>query len=173
MTKDAIQRAWDERKSSEDYQNLSDAAYSRSYADWLIGMNGSRVAEVFLPKKRTERISLGRVQTATLAIIVAHEIDILQHTATPFWVLSAEFEGKDSKWTGRWEGGKSGEDTKAHWILTLEDKERIQALIDSGEKAVITQKNTTSKERPPLNYDLTTLSNAKPIRCFLGLRSEH
>jgi len=157
MTKDAIQRAWDERKSSEDYQNLSDAAYSRSYADWLIGMNGSRVAEVFLPKKRTERISLGRVQTATLAIIVDHEIDILQHTATPFWVLSAEFEGKNSKWTGRWEGGKSGEETKAHWILTLEDKERIQALIDSGEKAIITQKITTSKERPPLNYDLTTL----------------
>ncbi|DAC16556.1 MAG TPA: DNA topoisomerase III, partial [Candidatus Poseidoniales archaeon] len=157
MTKDAIQRAWDERKSSEDYQNLSDAAYSRSYADWLIGMNGSRVAEVFLPKKRTERISLGRVQTATLAIIVDHENDILQHTATPFWVLSAEFEGKNSKWTGRWEGGKSGEETKAHWILTLEDKERIQALIDSGEKAIITQKITTSKERPPLNYDLTTL----------------
>ena len=51
-------------------------------ADWLIGMNGSRVAEVFLPKKRTERISLGRVQTATLAIIVDHEIDILQHSNT-------------------------------------------------------------------------------------------
>jgi len=157
MTKEAIQRAWDERKSSNEYQNLSDAAYSRSYADWLIGMNGSRIAEVFLPKKRTERISLGRVQTATLAILVDHEIEILKHTSTPYWVLTAQFEGRDSSWNGRWEGGKSTEDTKPHWILTLEDKNRIQALIDSKQKAVVTQKITTSKERPPLNFDLTTL----------------
>ncbi len=39
----------------------------------------------------------------------------------------------------------------------MEDKERIQALIDSNEKAIVTQKVTTSKERPPLNFDLTTL----------------
>ena len=157
MTKEAIQRAWDERKSSEEYRNLSDAAYSRSYADWLIGMNGSRIAEVFLPKKRTERISLGRVQTATLAILVDHEIEILKHTSTPYWVLTAQFEGSDSSWNGRWEGGTSTEDTKPHWILTLEEKDRIQALIDSNEKAVVTQKVSTSKERPPLNFDLTTL----------------
>ena len=157
MTKEAIQRAWDERKSGDEYQNLADAAYSRSEADWLIGMNGSRIAEVFLPKKRTERISLGRVQTATLAILVDHELEILKHESTPFWVLTAQFEGTDSSWNGRWEGGESTEDTKPHWILTLEDKERIQALIDSGEKAVVTEKVTSSKERPPLNFDLTTL----------------
>ena len=51
----------------------------------------------------------------------------------------------------------SSEDNKPHWILTIEEKERIQALIDSGEKAVVTQKVSTSKERPPLNFDLTTL----------------
>ena len=157
MTTEAIQRSWDERKPATEYQNLSDAAYSRSYADWLIGMNGSRIAEVFLPKKRTERISLGRVQTATLAILVDHELEILKHTSTPYWVLTAQFEGTDSSWNGRWEGGVSSEDTKPHWILTIEEKERIQALIDSGEKAVVTQKVSTSKERPPLNFDLTTL----------------
>ena len=157
MTTDAIQRAWDERKSASDYQNLADAAYSRSYADWLIGMNGSRIAEVFLPKKRTERISLGRVQTATLAILVDHEIEILKHVARPFWTLNAQFEGSESSWNGRWEGGAATEDTKSHWILTPKDKERIQALIDSGEQATVTQKVTTSKERPPLNFDLTTL----------------
>ncbi|MEC8609811.1 MAG: DNA topoisomerase [Candidatus Thermoplasmatota archaeon] len=157
MTTDAIQRAWDERKSASEYQNLADAAYSRSYADWLIGMNGSRIAEVFLPKKRTERISLGRVQTATLAILVDHEIEILKHIATPFWTLNAQFEGSESSWNGRWEGGAATEDTKPHWILTPEDKKRIQTLIDSGEQATVTQKVTTSKERPPLNFDLTTL----------------
>ena len=157
MTKDAIQRAWDGRKPSGEYQTLADAAYSRSYADWLIGMNGSRVAEVFLPKKRTERISIGRVQTATLAILVDHELEILRHIATPYWVLTAQFEGEQSIWSGRWEGGKSTEDTKTHWVMTLDDKERIQQLLDSGEQVVVKQKITNSKERPPLNFDLTSL----------------
>ena len=100
---------------------------------------------------------MGRVQTATLAILVDHELEILKHEPTPFWVLTAQFEGTDSSWNGRWEGGESTDDTKPHWILTLQDKERIQTLIDSGEKAVVTEKVTTSKERPPLNFDLTTL----------------
>ena len=81
----------------------------------------------------------------------------MKHQSTPFWVLTAQFEGTDSSWNGRWEGGTATEDTKPHWILTLEDKNRIQALLDSKEKAVVTQKITTSKERPPLNFDLTTL----------------
>ena len=50
MTKEAIQRAWDERKSADEYQNLADLTYSRSEADWLIGMNGSRIAEVFFQR---------------------------------------------------------------------------------------------------------------------------
>ena len=54
-------------------------------------------------KKRTESISLGRVQTATLAILVDHELEILKHESTPFWVLTAQFEGTDSSWNGRWE----------------------------------------------------------------------
>ena len=134
MTNSAIQKAWDERRSSNEFKPLSDAAYSRSQADWLIGMNGSRVAEVFLPKKRSERqaISIGRVQTATLGIIVDHELEILQHIPTPYWELNATFTNKTSTWSGRWEGGKSNDDVKAHWVLTQQDKDRIQALLDSG-----------------------------------------
>ena len=79
MTKDSIQTAWDGRQPGENYSSLMDAAYSRSESDWVIGMNGSRIANSFLPKKRNEKtaISLGRVQTATLAMIVDHEIIIL------------------------------------------------------------------------------------------------
>jgi DNA topoisomerase-3 len=71
MTQDSIQNAWDGRKPGEEYNSLRDAAYSRSEADWIIGMNGSRIANSFLPKKRNDKgaISLGRVQTATLAMI--------------------------------------------------------------------------------------------------------
>ena len=159
MTTSAIQKAWDGRKSSEEFKPLSDAAYSRTQADWLIGMNGSRVAEIFLPKKRTEKqaISIGRVQTATLGIIVDHELEVLKHIPTPYWELNATFTNKTSTWNGRWEGGKSNDDVKAHWVLTQQDKDRIQELLDGGKDAEVSEKLTIGKERPPLNYDLTSL----------------
>ena len=89
MTKDSIQQAWEGRASGEDYNALRDAEYSRSEADWIIGMNGSRVANSFLPRKKNERsaISLGRVQTATLAMIVSHELEVLSHIPLPYWQL--------------------------------------------------------------------------------------
>ena len=86
MTKDAIQKAWDNRKDSEDYNDLKDAAESRSEADWIIGMNGSRVASTLLRVGRRDKksLSLGRVQTATLGMIVDHEMKILSHNPEPF-----------------------------------------------------------------------------------------
>ena len=105
MTKDAIQSAWDSRKDSTDYDNLKDAAESRAEADWIIGMNGSRVASTLLRVGRKDRksLSLGRVQTATLAMIVDHELRILAHNPEPFWSLEASFKADDGKWTARWE----------------------------------------------------------------------
>ena len=63
---------------------LRDAAVSRAEADWIIGMNGSRVAATFLRTSRNDKksLSLGRVQTATLAMIVDHEISF-SHTIPP------------------------------------------------------------------------------------------
>ena len=94
MTKDSIQQAWDARVDGDEYSDLRDAAYSRSEADWIIGMNGSRVANSFLPRKKNERvaISLGRVQTATLAMIVEHELNVLGHIPLPYWQLEAVFK---------------------------------------------------------------------------------
>ena len=72
MTYDAMLKAFETRKSGATYQALSDAAYSRSRADWIIGMNGSRIA-TRLPQNRDRSAnSIGRVQTATLALVVVH-----------------------------------------------------------------------------------------------------
>ena len=51
MTDDALLKAYNNRKPGDEYQSLSDAAFARSHADWIIGMNGSRVANIRLPKK--------------------------------------------------------------------------------------------------------------------------
>ena len=167
MTKDSIQKAWEDRQPGENYSSLMDAAYSRSESDWVIGMNGSRIANSFLPKKRNEKsaISLGRVQTATLAMIVDHEINILSHTPVPYWQLNANFSSGDCEWNARWErsGHKDDEDRpeyKAHRIIENEEFERLKKLLESNQEAVINQTNREHKEKTPLNFDLTSLQRS-------------
>ena len=164
MTKDAIQSAWDSRKDSTDYDNLKDAAESRAEADWIIGMNGSRVASTLLRVGRRDRksLSLGRVQTATLAMIVDHELRILAHNPEPFWSLEASFKADDGKWTARWErvGHKDDPEKpekKAHRITEKKEKDEIEAIINSDGDFTVEQFDRDRTEKPPLNFDLTSL----------------
>ena len=75
-------------------------------------MNGSKIASTFLRTGRKDgtSMSLGRVQTATLALIVDKELEILGHNAEPFWELEADFKAGSSSWTGRWERRNNVED---------------------------------------------------------------
>lgn len=164
LTKDSIKQAWETRADGDEYSALRDAAYSRSEADWIIGMNGSRIANSFLPRKKNERvaISLGRVQTATLAMIVEHELKVLGHIPLPFWQLEAVFKSGDAKWTGRWERQNHVDDPeqpdyKPHRIVEQSEHDRLMNILKSGKKASVRQNQRDSKEKPPLNFDLTTL----------------
>ena len=141
-----------------------DAAYARSEADWIIGMNGSRIANSFLPRKRNERaaISLGRVQTATLAMVVDHELEVLGHKPLPFWQLNADFTAGEAHWNARWErtnhvDNPDEPDYKPHRIVDQAEHDRLKSLIESGEKADVTETRRNASEKPPLNFDLTSL----------------
>jgi len=167
MTKDSIQNAWNDRQPGEKYSSLMDAAYSRSESDWVIGMNGSRIANSFLPKKRNEKsaISLGRVQTATLAMIVDHELEVLSHIPMPFWQLNATFTSGDCTWNARWErnGHKDNPDKpeyKSHRIIDIKEFNSLTETLKSSSKANITYTNKDSIEKPPLNFDLTSLQRS-------------
>ncbi len=162
MTYDALLEAFENRKSGDEYQALSDAAYARSYADWIIGMNGSRVA-TRLPQSRDRSAnSLGRVQTATLALVVDHELEILSHVPVPFWQLNATFSAGDARWKARWErsGHKDDPDRpehKAHRITEADEKASIEEALAQKGPFSTAETTRTKKEKPPLNYDLTTL----------------
>ena len=133
LTTDSVQNAWDNRAASSDYKPLRDAAVSRAEADWIIGMNGSRVAATFLRTGRNDKksLSLGRVQTATLGMIVDHELSILSHNPAPFWELEGNFESGDAKWTARWERANHKDDPdnpeiKAHRIIESSEKKCLK-----------------------------------------------
>ena len=164
LTNDAIQSAWDNRTPSKDYDPLKDAAISRAEADWIIGMNGSRVAATFLRTSRNDKksLSLGRVQTATLGMIVDHEISVLSHNPAPFWELEGHFESGNAKWTARWERTGHKDDPehpelKAHRIIEESEKEALEKMLESDGDFTVTQNDRNSTEKPPLNFDLTSL----------------
>ena len=164
MTPDSIMKAYDGRMDSNSYSKLRDAAVSRAEADWIIGMNGSRIASTFLRTGRNDgtSMSLGRVQTATLALIVDKELEILGHKAEPFWELEVDFKSGNCEWTGRWERRDNVEDkdnplTKAHRITDQKEKQTLENLLGSDGEFLTKQEHRDSKENPPLNFDLTSL----------------
>ncbi len=164
MTTDAINTAYEGRKDGVEYNALRDAAYARSEADWIIGMNGSRIANSFLPRKRNERaaISLGRVQTATLAMVVDHELEVLGHKPLPYWQLNADFKAGEASWNARWERNNHVDnpdepDYKPHRIVEQAEHDRLKAIMESGAQAEVTETRRDANEKPPLNFDLTSL----------------
>ena len=164
MTPDSILKAYDGRMDSNSYSKLRDAAVSRAEADWIIGMNGSRIASTFLRTGRNDgtSMSLGRVQTATLALIVDKELEILGHKAEPFWELEVDFKSGNCEWTGRWERRDNVEDkdnplTKAHRITDQKEKQTLENLLGSNGEFLTKQEHRDAKENPPLNFDLTSL----------------
>jgi len=185
MTDDSILNAWNNRKSADEYQNLCDAAVSRAEADWIIGMNGSRIAATFLRTSRNDKksLSLGRVQTATLAIIVDHEIEILSHNAKPFWQLNAQFSAGEAKWDARWERADHKDDPenpelKAHRITDSEEKKILEEILASPGDFTVKQTKRDKTEKSPLNFDLTSLQSEAnkmwswPAKRTLGVAQE-
>ncbi len=160
MTPKAILQAFESRKSGSDFQSLSDAAFARSEADWIIGMNGTRIANKHLPRKKGQKTatSLGRVQTATLAMIVDHELEILSHVPEPYWQLHGTFAHKSGRWVGKWlRTTSSQKDWTDDRIYDENEKIELESKLKKASTVTVSEKSRIKKERPPLNLDLTTL----------------
>src|SRR5919108_2799475 len=147
MTKAAIREGFEKLRPADQPEPLRDAARSRSEADWLVGMNATRAAT-------TRRgwgagvVSLGRVQTPTLAMIVKREREIQAFTPEPYWLVHATF---DPRYHGLW---FEGEETR------LKDGTRADEIVEkvtgkTGRVESVERKEQS--ERAPLLYDLTSL----------------
>src|SRR5829696_3997249 len=106
MTKDAIADAFAHLIPAEDKHPLEEAARSRSEADWIVGMNATRAATIRLRSSFDGAVSLGRVQTPTLAIVARREEEIRAFVPEPYWVVDAHFEAvSDRRYEGRYHKG--------------------------------------------------------------------
>src|SRR2546429_8418415 len=91
MTSGAIKEAFGHLIPAEEKHRLEEAARSRSEADWIVGMNATRAATIRLRSSFDGAVSLGRVQTPTLALLARREEEIRAFKPEPYWLVDASF----------------------------------------------------------------------------------
>ena len=147
LTEEAIKEGFSNLKDQKDYEPLYMAGLSRAIGDWLLGMNATRLYTIKYKErsaKDRQPLSIGRVQTPTLAIIVNRQKEIENFTPTPYWVLSTQY--RDTLFTA----------TKGRYSSKEEGEKAFEEIKDKPfEVTGVTKKNGT--ERPPQLFDLTTL----------------
>ena len=149
MTKAAIQEAFARLRPGEELATLEAAARSRSEADWLVGMNATRAATIRLRRAFDGAVSLGRVQTPTLAMLVKRELEIRGFVPEPYWLVEAVFAADGERvYTGRYLGGKRIAEEEAAAIVQ----------VCRGRPGLVTKlEQKEEREQPQPLYDLTSL----------------
>ncbi|MFM2348831.1 MAG: hypothetical protein RL654_3584, partial [Pseudomonadota bacterium] len=161
MTPQAIRDGFDRLRSDADMRGLADAARSRSEADWLVGINGTRAMTAFNSRDGGFFLTtVGRVQTPTLSIMVEREEKIRKHVARDYWEVRAEFGAEAGVYEGKWFDPKFRKDDdlerRADRLWTLAE---AQAIADAvrNRSASVREEAKPSTQASPLLYDLTTL----------------
>jgi DNA topoisomerase III len=159
MTKQAIRGGFEELRPGEQLQPLESAARARSEADWLVGMNATRAATIRGRAWVGGVVSLGRVQTPTLAIIVSREREIQAFVPEPYWLVHATF---DPRYEGLWFDPVKADDRdtptgQETWLKEAERAEEIVTKVSGKTGTVEDVERKEQSERAPLLYDLTSL----------------
>jgi DNA topoisomerase III len=166
MTNTAMKSAFQTLRPAAELKSLEQAARSRSEADWIVGMNATRAATIRLRSSFDGAVSLGRVQTPTLAIIARREEEIRAFVPEPYWLVDATFAADAERvYEGRFHAAAGGESkTRGPRIASEAEAEAI-VLACSGRPGRITKlEKKEQREKAPMLYDLTTLQREANTR---------
>ena len=162
MTPQAIRDGFERLRSNEQMRGLADAARSRSEADWLVGINGTRAMTAFNSRDGGFFLTtVGRVQTPTLAIVVEREEQIRKHTARDYWEIHATFEAEAGAYPGKWfdpawKKDAADAEKKADRLWSFAQAEAI-AIAVRHKAATVTEDSKPTTQASPLLFDLTSL----------------
>ena len=167
MTASAMREAFATLRPASELARLEQAARSRSEADWIVGMNATRAATIRLRSSFDGAVSLGRVQTPTLAIIARREEEIRAFVPEPYWLVDARFEPSED--SARRYGGRFHAGAKPRLGSEAEALAIVAAVRDgSGEITKVEKREVT--EKPPMLYDLTSLQRDANTRFGFSAR---
>jgi len=171
QTEEEILRGIREAKDLSEYDSLSDSAYLRAKEDYLIGINFSRLLSIIFGKKVAKEIkeekvsiSVGRVMTCVLGMIVLREREIRNFVKTKYYKIMGEF-GDKSTFKAEWKVNENSsffESTKLYnesGFKKQEDAENLIKLLSKEEAIVTDIKKTKQKENPPLLFNLAEIQN--------------
>ncbi len=175
MTPQAIRDGFDHLRSDAELQGLAEAARSRSEADWLVGINGTRAMTAFNSRDGGFFLTtVGRVQTPTLSIMVEREEQIRKHVARDYWEIHASFAVGAGEYEGKWfdTAWKKNDDAerRSDRVWTEVEATAVAAAVQ-GESATVTEEQKPSTQAPPLLYDLTSLQREANSRFGFSART--
>jgi DNA topoisomerase-3 len=157
LTPEAIREGFASLRDGREMKPLEEAARSRGEADWIVGMNATRAYSTRFGRPGNV-LSVGRVQTPTLKLLVDREREIENFKPEKFWTVYARFAREDATYDGVWFKNKQNR------LKEKEAAERIVEKVRGGTGIVRKAEKKTATEKPPLLYDLTELqrnANAK------------
>ena len=171
MTEEAIREGFAQLRPQEEYRGLYEAGLCRAIGDWLLGMNATRLYTLKFgdrSRRGAQPLSIGRVQTPTLALIVHRQQEIERFVPEPYWVLSTVY--RDTTFTARLDTGEEEEEAKTAERERTEnkgaakrgftDRAEAEAALRAIENTPFTVTAVTKKkgsEAPPRLFDLTAL----------------
>ena len=172
QTEEEIKRGIKEAKDLSEYDSLSDAAYLRAKEDYLIGINFSRLLSIIFGKRIAKQIdeekvsiSVGRVMTCVLGMVVSREREIRNFVKTKYYKVIGEFGNQDGSFKAEWKVNEKSEffeSTKLYNESGFKKEEDAKSFIASlaGKKATITElKKSKQKENAPLLFNLAEIQN--------------
>ncbi len=180
MTNSAMKEAFAALRPAAELKRLEQAARSRSEADWIVGMNATRAATIRLRSSFDGAVSLGRVQTPTLAILARREEQIRAFKPEPYWLVDATFAaeplaeeraGGERVYIGRYHA-KAGTAGGARGPRIASEQEALEIVATCrGVDGVITKlEKKEQRERAPMLYDLTSLQRDANTRFGFSAR---
>ena len=169
MTPNAIREGFKHLRGDEEMQPLAKAARSRSEADWLIGINGTRAMTAFNSKEGGFFLTtVGRVQTPTLSIVVQREEKIKNFVSRDYWEVHAEFVCAQGVYEGRWLDAafKKDEADPEKRAERLWSRAAADSIVTAclGKQGTVTEESKPTTSISPALFDLTSLQREANAR---------
>lgn len=168
MTPQAIREGFDQLRTEQQMRGLADAARSRSEADWLVGINGTRAMTAFNSRDGGFFLTtVGRVQTPTLSVVVEREEKIRKFVSRDYWEVHGSFLAEAGEYPGKWfdpawrkpppgPDGVADPEQRADRVWNERDAREI-AEAARGKVASVTEESKPTTQASPLLFDLTSL----------------
>ena len=166
----SIRNALSSLKSGQETFLLYHSALARSRADWLIGMNLSRLFTLLGRRAGYDGVlSVGRVQTPTLRLVVDRDRAIASFVSEPYWEVEVHLSSMGQPFIASWQPPSSGRDEAGRCLQQALASQTVQAISCSKTATVLSLQTEHSREAPPLPFDLSTLQEVCSRKLGLGV----